>query len=92
MSIANHRRVIAKILVGTAIVLGAFVGAAAPASAATNPTGAQSIRGDISPDNSNAGGRVPGSASGADGVLYASGPGQAGEIIPVRCWSPSICR
>jgi hypothetical protein len=40
MSIANHRRVIAKILVSTAIVLGAFVGAAAPASADTNSTGA----------------------------------------------------
>jgi hypothetical protein len=40
MSIANHRQVITKILVGTAIALGAFVGTAAPASADTNSTGA----------------------------------------------------
>ena len=40
MSLANHRQVITKILVGTAIALGAFVGAAVPASADTNSTGA----------------------------------------------------
>ena len=40
MSIAKYRQLITKILVGTAIVLGAFVGAAAPAGADTNSTGA----------------------------------------------------
>jgi hypothetical protein len=40
MSIANHRRVITKSLVSTAIALGFLVGGAAPASADTNSTGA----------------------------------------------------
>jgi hypothetical protein len=40
MSIANLRRVIARITVGTAIALAAFAGGAASASADTNSTGA----------------------------------------------------
>ena len=39
MSIANHHRLIAKILVSTAIGFGGLIVAAAPASANTNPAG-----------------------------------------------------
>jgi hypothetical protein len=37
MSIANHHRFIAKVLVSTAIVFGALIGASAPASADPGP-------------------------------------------------------
>jgi hypothetical protein len=37
MSIANHHRFIAKVLVGTAIGFGALIGASAPASADATP-------------------------------------------------------
>ena len=39
MSIANRCRFIAKVLIGTAIVFGALIGASAPASADTNTAG-----------------------------------------------------
>ena len=40
MSIANHHRFIAKVLVSTAVVFGALIGASAPASADPNTAGA----------------------------------------------------
>jgi hypothetical protein len=39
MSIANHHRFIAKVLVSTAVVFGALIGASAPASADPNTAG-----------------------------------------------------
>ena len=39
MSIANHHRFIAKVLVSTAVVFGALIGASAPASADPIPGG-----------------------------------------------------